>query len=203
MKSKKSDPRLQGRPPAPPSQQPPQSPPEVVGVGALGDALDQRPEEPMLPPQYVTPVSSFVHLLVLPARQTKAGLILPETAAADSFETPEALVVAAGPECKRLKRGDKVLCFAATQAGLITHRGYKLVMILEERVAGVVTEPAEVKEARLRQSFLALGQQETGRLTEGKATLSELAEARDTYEATTPRNDKLLWTGDAGTEPNP
>lgn len=109
-----------------------------------------------LHPKLFTPTYDKVVLQVFRVDKTEGGLSLPESMgelSVDRPESPTALVVAVGPDCKQIKRGDRVLMAAGTGAIKTTYRGYKAVCVChEEEVLAVIDEPDEVKAARFAES---------------------------------------------------
>lgn len=93
----------------------------------------------MLPKQTFTPLADRVVLRVIKVNETAGGLTLPDNLAAQGgIETPEAYVVAAGPECKQLKRGQKVIALARVGGSKVVHKGQELFSCREGDILGIV-----------------------------------------------------------------
>lgn len=92
----------------------------------------------VVPPKAFTPVGDLVALHMHPVTENEVGILLP-----DGSENPKqtnlCTVVAAGPLCKQVKDGDKVFIHQAL-ATIISHKGYKYIVIEEKLIAGVLNE---------------------------------------------------------------
>jgi co-chaperonin GroES (HSP10) len=94
-----------------------------------------------LPKKRFTPIADFVLLKVFKQNETPGGVALPDNAL-NAYETPMGVVVAAGPLCKQVKRGDVVLAAGSTPALKVLHRGEDLVILQEIKLIGIV-DPEE------------------------------------------------------------
>lgn len=96
-----------------------------------------------LPKQTFRPLGTLVVLLPIKITETAGGIRLPDSVVAEqSHETPRCWVVAAGPDCKLVKRGDEVLVLAQTHAWKVQHKEQELLVINEDKIVGVVEDVA-------------------------------------------------------------
>lgn len=98
-----------------------------------------------LPVVPLKPTGTKVLIQVIPFEETQAGLILPDGKRADAFLTPQAYVIAVGPECKMLKAGDHVAVLAEQEGWWYYHQGIskekcKLLIVNEDGVLGIVQD---------------------------------------------------------------
>ncbi len=94
-----------------------------------------------LPKKLFTPTGTKVALKVNKVTETPGGVQLPEIT--QSHESVSAWVVAVGPDCKQLKRGDLVLSYANTPACRVTWKGETLLVLEEDTLAAVVDKESE------------------------------------------------------------
>jgi co-chaperonin GroES (HSP10) len=83
------------------------------------------------------PIGDLVALEVHQVSQTSGGVVLPD-GVEDPLATPTAKVISIGPDCQWVKEGDTVLVFGDTVGRNVYHDGSKVVMVKEERIAGIV-----------------------------------------------------------------
>lgn len=112
--------------------------------GAIPISTDRY--KPTPPPEVpFTPTEGWVVLHILkPSDVTKAGLIIPE---GSNPETAISLITAIGPNVKRTKVGNQVICKAATpnnNAELILLFDKKFVMMPEDAILGILTDSYRV-----------------------------------------------------------
>ena len=104
--------------------------------------VGQTPVKP-IPLKKFTPNGNLVALYNYPTKPTDAGIVLPDGSGAIN-QSPLALVVACGPDCKYVKEGDTVLLGHTTpQIAMVFHQKSTYWIVNEVHITGVV-DPAFV-----------------------------------------------------------
>lgn len=104
------------------------------------------------------PTGSKVLVQPIKISETDRGILVPDTAAPDSVESVTAYVVAAGPDCKEVKRGMKIISPEAMGCWKLTYARETLFMLEEKNIAGIFPDKDAHPDARKE---LAKEQEET------------------------------------------
>lgn len=92
-------------------------------------------------PQTFSPISNLIILQVIRQDESAGGVVLPENLSHSSYpDTPQALVIAAGPDCKWAKRGMRVLVPASFAVIKVKHKEVEAVAINENNLLGIVED---------------------------------------------------------------
>lgn len=84
-----------------------------------------------------TPVGNKVALQVIKQTESKGGIVLPETNKQNP-ESPQAWVIAVGPECKEVKEGDLLIFNGGTPGDVILLGEDRIIMVAESQIAGIM-----------------------------------------------------------------
>ncbi len=87
------------------------------------------------------PIGKFVAIRVHKVNETPGGIVVPDTARDDAYQTPTATVLATGPDCKQVKVGDVVVAPASQPCYRIKRGRVEFILINEEHLFGVWTGP--------------------------------------------------------------
>lgn len=94
-----------------------------------------------LPKKTFTPTGSKVAIKVNKQTRTLGGVELPENVQG-GVESVTGWIVATGPDCKQMKRGDLVISYLDTPGVAVTYKGQRLVVLEEDTICGVI-DPEE------------------------------------------------------------
>lgn len=125
--------------------------------------IDQRermveiPRLPVMKECPFIPIGSMVAMAVDPLpKEAPGGIIIPPEVSGQ-FWNPMATVLEVGPECKQVKKGDRVLGFARAPGGMARYlpTGEECFLIEESELAGVIksVSTGETPSATKRPSF--------------------------------------------------
>lgn len=115
----------------------------VTPVYDLEKWKDKVRREPVKTPIVPVLEGVLVQFTIVP-ETTTGGLLLTERSQ-ESYETPAVLVLAVGPDVKKVKKGDKVMLVSMQNSGCIQHRDYteglRLYVITESHLGGIIEAP--------------------------------------------------------------
>lgn len=86
--------------------------------------------------EFFEPIGCLVAVQLTQVKQTRGGLIVPDTAAPDAYEAVTGRVVSVGKDCKYLKRGDYVIGLVVSPGQTIVWQGWKVFMTREDHILG-------------------------------------------------------------------
>lgn len=107
-----------------------------------------------LAPKMFTPVGDGLIVQAIKVHETASGIVLPDRSLTKTVdgkeviretpETPSALVVAAGKECKHVKRGMTILVAGAQPVLKVFWKGWELLYLPSEKdIIGILDEGAD------------------------------------------------------------
>jgi co-chaperonin GroES (HSP10) len=86
------------------------------------------------------PLGTLVAIKVFKVKETRGGVLIPETANAHAYDTPSAEVLAIGPKCEQVKVGDIVKAPDGTPIAAIRHEGDEF-HVVDEKFLAVIVQP--------------------------------------------------------------
>lgn len=90
-------------------------------------------------PKTFTPIGNKLAVQVIRQDTTEGGIVLPDNLRNESI--PEAIcarVVAAGPECKQVKVGDKIIVPPKLAGDIVKYAGHNYIIIPEDKIHGTI-----------------------------------------------------------------
>lgn len=94
------------------------------------------PVADVVPPDVLTPVGNMVAIHQHPVEENDKGIILPD-GSENPLQSNICTVISVGPDCKQVKRGDKVLMMPV-MCSVLYHRKHAYVFVKEEQIACVL-----------------------------------------------------------------
>lgn len=91
-----------------------------------------------------TPIGRKILIRINRVDQSKGGVVIPDTAPLDSTESITALVLAVGPDCEQVKRGDIIVGHPGAGVSNVVLRGVdkkqgRICLTDEEHILGIIS----------------------------------------------------------------